>query len=312
MNTPKHTLWLHLLACFVSVVHGKLVFTELMIQTLSAADPLTMWFELYNAEATTIPLNGSEILLCSNIGSLNPFLPCSSRILVTTRSVGPFGYLLVGNNADPASNGGVPVDIQLLPFPAFSKDGSGRNELRFYSTAGDLKPEDFMAWTTTAPANSTNYTFVPGASLARISVFASGRDPLNWQPSTSFIDCANGGDKGTPGRINTYSCHNKAPIAPGVPTKSPAKADSPALVSPPVKAPASVPTLNTVPVPTLNAAPVPTLNAAPTVNTAPVPTFNAAPAAAPTVTKRCGLFRLGIICLNGCGLAGRALGICKS
>jgi hypothetical protein len=238
---------------------SKVVFTEIMIHPTSVTDQETNWFEVYNALPTDVSLNGYRLQLChglifGTIGCVTDACRCISQTIVTDKSIGPYGFLVVGNNNNTLTNGGVTVDIQVT-FPAFPNEGKGRNDIYIFAP-NTASSDDYVSWSTDFQRN--DYLKLPfefGASLARINPFTTSASLSNWKASRAPINCIEGQDKGTPGLDNTYTC----------PDLCSGTGDKRALRK----------------------------------------------ASKDPCNERCGLLKLGIICLNGCGILGRLLRICK-
>jgi hypothetical protein len=171
--------------------------------------------------------------------------------LNTTKSIAPFEYVIVGNNNDTATNGNVPVDVYAPDLPVWPSNASGVNAI------GLGRHDDFLWGNAEIEAN---YTFEPGASLARVSKWADAGLFAQWQPSTTLIHCGQGGDKGTPGKNNTV-------IVTCPPTLAPTRA--PITVTP-TASPKATPTTNA---PMANVVPVVTPTHTPVMVTTPSPQY---------------------------------------
>jgi hypothetical protein len=221
---------------------GTLRFSEIMIYPLSASLNTTRWFELYNTGNNTVALDGLEFTTSSDSSF--------KRVtLNTTKSIAPFGYAIVGNNNDTATNGNVVVDVYAPDLPVWPSNASGVNAI------GLGRHDDFL-WGNAVPA--ANFTFEPGASLARVSNWADPGVFAQWQPSTTLIHCGQGCDKGTPGINNTVIATCPPTLAPTraptteSPTASPKATlttNAPAANVLPVVAPTHTPVMVTMPSP---------------------------------------------------------------
>jgi hypothetical protein len=283
-----------------------------MLNPISAVDPNTQWFEIYNPADVVVELKGYRIRHCDQG-------VCSTYILQSNRSMGPNEYIVIGNNGESATNGG--LALYQLSFKRIRKEG--------YNLLAILPPatvpptpdsfEDEFSF------SSLNVNFTAGVSFARISNLGS-KSLDNWKMSTTFINCVEGGDKGTPGKLNTYVCPTNPPTR--APTKAPIKGPTKTPTKAPTKTPTKAPTKKpTTKMPIELKGPTIAPVKAPVINTpakAPTNTPNKAPAYAaatptksPTGTtlntsrKRCGLLGLRIVCLNGCGIFGRLLNMCQ-
>jgi cysteine-rich repeat protein len=82
---------------------GALVITEMMIDPVGD-DEQGEWFEVYNASSAAIDLDLWTIQ--SDTGDLHVIFPFEALVIE------PGGFRVLGNNADPATNGGVTVDYE--------------------------------------------------------------------------------------------------------------------------------------------------------------------------------------------------------
>jgi hypothetical protein len=248
---------------------SKVVFTEIMIHPTSATNQETNWFELYNAQPSVVFLNGYRIQLCHDLifgtlGCVTDACRCFSHMIMTDKSISPYGFLVIGNNKE-LTNGGVTIDIE-VPFPAFPNEGKGRNDIYIFAPNA-ASSDDSVSWSTDFQRNLyLKLPFEFGASLARINPFTTGASLSNWKASTAPINCIEGQDRGTPGLDNTFTCTQTNPFLP--------------------------------------ISPIPTNPFLPPA-TAPVKASSDEPDAP------CGLLKLSIFCLNGCGFFGRLLRLCK-
>jgi hypothetical protein len=324
MMKSMHAILLStLVLALVNVAYGKLVFTEIMLQPKGALNNATQWFEVYNTENAVVALNGYEFRHCS--------VDCQDFTNSFPGFVQPFGYVVFGNNNDIATNGGV-VALE-LQFKELPKDGSGNNVLAI-RPPNAMVYDDTLRWSSDSGASSqyAKLPFAAGASVAKVNALATGQDVANWKTSTAFLDCVKGGDKGTPGKLNSYLCPTKTPTkaptnAPAnptkVPTRTPTKKPTPVPTRTPTKKPTKAPTRAPTKSPSKAPLKGPTnapAKAAPTNDVpskAPIVSAPAAPVKSPTGTKpntgrkRCGLLGLSIVCFNGCGMFGRLLNICQ-
>ena len=81
---------------------GDLVITEFMKDPTAVPDNMGEWLELYNTTSRPINIEGWTL---SDDGSNKHTLANGKQLIV----VPPGGYLVLGNNADPTTNGGVIV-----------------------------------------------------------------------------------------------------------------------------------------------------------------------------------------------------------
>jgi len=168
---------------------GQIVINEVMYDPSISGDVNGEWFELYNAGATAVDINGwiikddtstSETHTISNTGGL---------------SIAAGGYLVLGRNSNTSLNGNVTVD-----YVYSSVSLSNSTDGLILTNAADVE-QDKVIWGT---ANS----FPDPSNSASIALkFKRGTSPLdnlqgaNWCISTMPIP--GGVDAGTPGAANT-------------------------------------------------------------------------------------------------------------
>jgi hypothetical protein len=286
MKAIRAILNITLVLAFVNISYGKIVFTEIMLQLKSATDPTTQWFEVYNTKNTVVALKGYQFRLCTG--------NCQDVPITFVVNVSAYGHVVFGNNGNMDTNGG--VSLFQLNFTALPKDGSGKNAFYIRLPGLPIFYDKILNWSTDSDATSfyAKLPFAAGATVAKVIVDTTGQDTANWKTSTTSISCEKGGDKGTPGKLNTYLC----------PTK------------PSTKAPTTIPTKASSRSPTKNPTVTPTRLLTTKQPTKP-PTSPLAPADSPTGVKpttgrkRCGLLGLSFVCFNGCGMFGRLLNICQ-
>jgi hypothetical protein len=277
-----------LVLALVNIADGKLIITEIMIEPKNALDTTTQWFEVYNTENTVVALKGRVFQYCSSLTS------CQDATYPSVAFIGAYGYIVFGNNDNVATNGGV-VTLKLA-LKTMTKSGSGYNSLSA-ATPASTAYDDFVLWSSDL-SQYNKLPFSPGVSVSKIDELSGGLWEGNWRASSTLIDCVKGGDKGTPGKVNSYACPTKAPTK--APTKTPTKKPT----NTPTKAPISI-------APDTNPAqPTKPSNIVP--SKAPILAVTA-PMMIPTTqrpSKKCGLLGLGIVCQNGCGAIGRLLNLC--
>jgi predicted extracellular nuclease len=160
---------------------GGLVINEIMQNPAAVYDSNGEWFELYNPTGGDIDINGwtikdegSDSHLIDNGGPL--FIPAG-------------GYLVLGNNADQATNGGVTVDYA---YPSGWYLGNSDDEVVLLDSA--LNEIDRVEYD-----GGTNFPDPTGASMSLIDPDLDNNVGANWCTSaTPFGD----GDLGTPGWEN--------------------------------------------------------------------------------------------------------------
>jgi hypothetical protein len=164
---------------------GELIITEVIQNPSAVADGSGEWFEIFNTTGSSINIDGyvirdndSDSHTINNGGPLN--VPAG-------------GYLVLGNNGDVATNGGVNVDY-VYGTSFFLSNGA--DELAIEDGAGNLI--DIILWDggpVWPDPNGASMNLDPGFFSA-----AGNNDGLAWcEGSVAFGD----GDLGTPGAANT-------------------------------------------------------------------------------------------------------------
>lgn len=97
-----------------ALLPGDLVITEIMQNPLAVADTAGEWIEIYNATTAAVDLNG---LVLKDDGTDSHTLTAAMPLLVA-----PGEYFVLGNNGDPATNGGVAVDYVYAAFSLANGD----------------------------------------------------------------------------------------------------------------------------------------------------------------------------------------------
>lgn len=160
---------------------GDLVITEIMNNPGSVNDNLGEWFEVLNPTGIAIDLAG--LVLDDTL---------ASHTIATSVIVAPGGYVVLGANADTATNGGVAIDYVY-------------DTLKFANAAGGLT----IRTPTMVVVDATAYDEASGLdpdgqsrSLDPKFLSASMNDTdAHWCAATSFIGGV-AGDRGTPGKAN--------------------------------------------------------------------------------------------------------------
>ncbi|THH38371.1 ExeM/NucH family extracellular endonuclease [Aliishimia ponticola] len=167
---------------------AQIVISEVMQNPSAVSDADGEWFELFNAGDSTVDLNGWTV---SDNDSDSFVIDNGGPLLIA-----PGAYLVLGNNGDTATNGGVAVDY------AYSGMflSNGADELVLTDTLA--REVDRIEWD-----GGTAWPDPNGASMALIDTGAENNDGANWTTSdTAYGD----GDLGTPG------AENAAPAEPPV------------------------------------------------------------------------------------------------
>jgi lamin tail-like protein/Big-like domain-containing protein len=165
---------------------GSLVITEFMANPSFVADASGEWLELFNPtnqpvniEGWTLTDNGTDVHQI-NAGGNGLFIP-------------PGGHLVLGNNSNSGTNGGIPVAYQYANFNL----ANGADEIVLRDVSGN--DVDRIAYNATA-----GWPIVSGHSASLDLAFydpASNDFGANWCPSVTPIFIF-GPDTGTPGALN--------------------------------------------------------------------------------------------------------------
>jgi len=157
---------------------GDLVITEIMNNPAAVADNLGEWFELYNASGEALDLFG---LTFQDAGGAT--FTVSTSVVVEAD-----GYVVLGNNGNTGTNGGVPVDYA---YPnTFILNNSGSESLIVLSGATTVDRVDYAYGATPA------WPLAAGASFYLLDVETDNNVATNWTLSTIPYGL---GDFGTPG-----------------------------------------------------------------------------------------------------------------
>jgi len=158
-----------------------LVINEIMQNPSAVADSAGEWFELYNPTSTpvdidgwTIADNGIDVHVIANGGPL--VVPAN-------------GFLVLGNNADPSTNGGVTIDYT---YGSSFFLANGDDELVLIDASG--AEIDRVGWD-----GGPSFPDPTGASMALSDPALPNDVGANWCTSTTAFGA---GDFGTPGAVN--------------------------------------------------------------------------------------------------------------
>jgi len=175
---------------------GDVVITEIMQNPSAVTDGLGEWFEVFNPGTSPVDLAGWHLTdLGSNAHQIDPKTPLP---------IAGGGRRVLGIHADPAVNGGVPVDYAYATFSL--SNGADAIQLSWNGVlvdavvydGGDLFPDPIGA----------AMTLDPDASQA-----GWNDDGALWCTAQSTFGA---GDRGTPGEINDQ-CAGSAVCGNGVP-----------------------------------------------------------------------------------------------
>ena len=160
---------------------GDIVINEIMQNPGAVSDSVGEWFELFNSGTESVDINNWTILdndLDSHtIENGGPLL------------IDPGGYLVLGRNADPTSNGGVLVDYQydLISLANAADELVLRDPL--------LVEQDRVEWD-----DGMTFPDPVGASMELVDPSLDNGNGLNWEESLVPFGL---GDFGTPGSVNS-------------------------------------------------------------------------------------------------------------
>ncbi len=157
---------------------ASVVINEIMRDPSTVADESGEWFELYNNSTESVDLNGWTI----RDSDMDSHLISQSLIL------SPGEYLVLGNNSDQNSNGGVKVDYQ---YANISLDNSD-DEIILISSNGDVM--DSVAYD-----NNIMFPNQTGASMSLLDPNMDNSNGFHWR---NWIAAYGNGDFGTPGLPN--------------------------------------------------------------------------------------------------------------
>lgn len=160
----------------VSPLAGQLVINEIMANPSAVSDANGEWFEIYNRGATPVNLRKFRIASAKD----------AVHTITSNVSVPAGGFVVLGRNANAATNGGVTVAYRYGTSINLINSGDWLS-LRDSSGA----TVDSVRYSSTTPGVAWG---VKDAALDHSTVSS-----VNWAPQTSVFGA---GDKGTPGAIN--------------------------------------------------------------------------------------------------------------
>ncbi len=166
----------------VSVGHADIIINEIMQNPGAVGDSDGEWFELFNDGETDVDINGWII---SDNGSDSHTIDFGGSLLVPAG-----GYLVLGLNSAPSTNGGVNVDYQYSGISL----GNSDDEIVLTNSLG--QEVDRVEYD-----GGPGYPDPNGASMYLIDPTADNNDGSNWSSSTEPWE-GSAGDYGTPGASN--------------------------------------------------------------------------------------------------------------
>lgn len=167
---------------------GAIVITEIMQNPNNVSDSNGEYFEVYNSTDASINLLGWTISTFSSGTPVTDII--SSSVVVPAK-----GYVVLGENADINTNGGVAVDYQYNS-SLFLGNGASNVKIECSATVFDLVAYD----------GGTDFPDPTGKSmeLAMGKFTTTDNDNgSNWGEATAEI--SSGGDLGTPGAANSFT-----------------------------------------------------------------------------------------------------------
>jgi hypothetical protein len=165
---------------------GEVVITEFMKDPSAVTDTNGEWIEIYNALPWRVNIEGW--VLSDDGGSQHIIWKDGNGIRIASGK-----YFVLGNNADPATNGGIAVDYEYSGFSL----GNGADQIML--TRWDESVVDRVAYD-----DGVQWPDAPGKS---ISLRLAARDALqnddgaNWCAASSALSATNS-DTGTPDADN--------------------------------------------------------------------------------------------------------------
>jgi predicted extracellular nuclease len=159
---------------------GDIVINEIMQNPSAVFDSAGEWFELYNPTSTAVDIEGWTVA----DNDFDSFVIVNGAPLLVPAG----GYLVLGNNADAGTNGGVAVDYQ---YASMFLSNSG-DELVLLD--GSLTEIDRVEWD-----NGATFPDPSGASMSLRDATSDNNVGGNWCTAVTPFGA---GDLGTPGAAN--------------------------------------------------------------------------------------------------------------
>lgn len=161
---------------------SQIIINEIMQNPESVGDTDGEWFELFNAGTDPVDLDGWTI---ADDGSNAHTIQNGGPLLVSTGE-----FIVLGRNADPSANGNVPVSYE------YGSDftlGNGSDQVILYSPDG--AEVDRVSYD-----DGATFPDPSGASMELIHYELDNTIGSYWLDATTSWS---GGDRGTPGEINS-------------------------------------------------------------------------------------------------------------
>ncbi|HSU17623.1 DNA/RNA non-specific endonuclease [Longimicrobium sp.] len=173
-----------------------IMITEVMPDPSKVGDTAGEWFEVYNGGTAAVDLQGYKIVSAAGLTA------SESHTIASSVVVDPGEYVVFGNNANTATNGGVPVAYSYGSSITLNNgSSSSANEWLALRTPGNVTLDSVAYATRVLPAAPGPYSPPTGASRGVIDLTADNTiiGGSNWSTSVSTYGL---GDKGTPGQPN--------------------------------------------------------------------------------------------------------------
>lgn len=210
--------------CFPAVCPsvGDVVITEIMQNPNAVSDNAGEWFELYNTTGSPVDLQGWV---------LNDSDSSETHTIATSLIIPAGGYIVLGNNADTLTNGGVTIDYE---YGGSYFLGNGADDILLDCSGTTI---DVVAWD-----GGPNFPDPTGASmnLNPTALDATSNDTgSNWCEATMTYGA---GDLGTPGVANTTCAPTAVLISPAAYLQGPLLLSGTAIMDDSLRAGGYIPT----------------------------------------------------------------------
>ncbi|HIC87978.1 MAG TPA: hypothetical protein EYP04_01025 [Anaerolineae bacterium] len=243
---------------------GAVIINEIMQNPAAVSDSNGEWLELFNPSGQPIDINGWTI---QDADTDQHQIDNSSPLIIP-----PGGYLVLGRNGDPATNGGVLVDYVYDHFNL----GNGADEIILLDAAG--REVDRVEYD-----GGSTFPDPTGASMELIDPGLDNNVGAHW--AEAVVEIVPGGDRGTPGRQNQPA--TPTPTVSPTPTHTPSPTPTPTGTFTPTQTPS--PTVTPSPTatrtPTLTLPPTSTATPTPSATATLTPTLTPTASATPTATS---------------------------
>ncbi len=157
----------------------QIVINEFMADPAAVDDTAGEWVELYNAGSDDVDINGWTI---AGADGDSHVINAGGPLIVPAG-----GYVVLGNNADSTTNGGVTIDYE---YTGFTLDNTADSIIVSDAGGAEIDRVDY---------DSTTFPLAEGSSTELIQPGLDNSFGTSWEsPADSFGD----GDMGTPGSTN--------------------------------------------------------------------------------------------------------------